>query len=206
MVGLLAQWLAAGRTPLSLLSPTVFPACPLPACFHLLCFHLLPPFPTLTYLFAHTRTLPPTLAPAWPPPQKYAGLQEQLEALPAQRELVSRQQELQAAISGLESDMQLLQVGWARGGAMARSLRSLQPARQCPPYIKYHTQRGLAAHSKRTRGCAYGCFTASRAALLPDASVGVRCPQVDRKSSEGKSKGAAKDIQALSKVGWPGWR
>lgn len=70
--------------------------------------------------------------------QKYAGLQEQLEALPAQRELVSRQQELQAAISGLESDMQLLQVdrksseGKSKGAAKDIQALSKESERVAP--------------------------------------------------------------------------
>jgi hypothetical protein len=42
--------------------------------------------------------------------QKQVAAQEQLSALPPPRELVAAQQELAARISGLESDLQLLQV------------------------------------------------------------------------------------------------
>ena len=56
---------------------------------------------------------PASPAPLLPLLQKQAAAQEQLGALPPPRELVAAQQELAARISGLESDLQLLQVARA---------------------------------------------------------------------------------------------
>ena len=53
--------------------------------------------------------------------QKQAAAQEQLGALPPPRELVAAQQELAARISGLESDLQLLQVDQKSSAEKAKS-------------------------------------------------------------------------------------
>lgn len=69
----------------------------------------------LTFKIKLTHPCPTCSTCSSPLLQKHAKAAEALDCLPPQRELVSRQQELQAGISGLESDMQLLQV-WRGGG------------------------------------------------------------------------------------------
>jgi hypothetical protein len=163
--------------------------------------------------------------------QKHAQLAESLEALAPQRELVARQQEAQARISGLDNELQLLQVGLE--GVCYNLLRHVgldsmfMDSIMClltrghltgkPAVVSVHTHIKVSLGSPSVRvivACNDGKALGSRSASVPNKILRKATTsrllfnhhplQVDAKSSEAKAKGAAKDIAALTKVGIKG--